>query len=70
MGAPYPKEPVVLVFKTSNRKNARTKMKVYKNKNVDYVNEKKLPGVPENSVFLELAIGEHYVEKYKQKYKL
>ena len=43
MGASYPKEPVVLVFKTSNRSNARTKMKVYKNKNVDYVNEKKLP---------------------------
>ena len=54
MGASYPKEPVVLVFKTSNRSNAKTNMKVYKNKNVDYVNEKKLPGVPENSIFLEL----------------
>ena len=70
MGAPDIKAPVVLVFKTSNRSNARTKMKVYKNKNVDHVNSKKLPGVPENAVFLELAVGEHFIEKYKQKYKL
>ena len=70
MGAPYIKGPVVLVFKTSNRSNARTKMKVYKNKNVDTVNEKKLPGVPEKAVFLELAVGDHFVEKYKQKYNL
>jgi len=70
MGTPYIKSPVVLVFKTSNRSNAKTKMKVYKNKNVDYVNEKKLPGVPEKSIIMELAIGEHFIELYKQKYKL
>ena len=70
MGAPYPKEPVVLVFKTSNRSNAKTKMKVYKNRNVDQVNEKKLPGVPENAVVLELAVGESFIDTYKHKYKL
>jgi len=70
MGAPYPKFPVVLVFKTSNRKNAKTKMKVFKNKNVDIVNEKKMPGVPENAVILELAIGKSFINTYKQKYKL
>ena len=70
MGAPYIKAPVVLVFKTSNRSNARTKMKVFKTKNVDHVNEKKLPGVPDKAVILELAVGKHYIEAYKQKYKL
>ena len=70
MGAPYPKSPVVLVFKTSNRSNARTKMKIFKTKNVDHVNEKKLPGVPENAVILELAVGDHFFEQYKRKYKL
>ena len=55
MGAPYIKGPVVLVFKTSNRSNAKTKMKVYKNKNVDHVNEKKLPGVPEKAVFFRIS---------------
>ncbi len=70
MGASYPKSPVVLVFKTSNRSNARTKMKIFKTKNVDYVNEKKLPGVPENAVVLELAVGDQFIEQYKRKYKL
>ena len=70
MGTPYIKGPVVLVFKTSNRKNARTKMKIFKNKNVDVVNEKKLPGVPENAVVLELAVGESFIDTYKHKYKL
>ena len=70
MAASYPKAPVVLVFKTSNRSNARTKMKVYKNKNVDIVNEKKLPGVPEKSVFLELGVGESFVNTWKQKYNI
>ena len=46
MGTPYIKGPVVLVFKNSNRKNAKTKMKIFKNKNVDVVNEKKMPGFP------------------------
>ena len=70
MGAPYPKLPVVLVFKSSNRKNAKTKMKIFKNKNVDVVNEKKMPGVPEKAVILELAVGESFIDTYKHKYKL
>lgn len=70
MGAPYPKLPVVLVFKSSNRKNAKTKMKVFRNKNIDIVNGKKLPGVPDNALILELAIGESFINTYKQKYKL
>jgi hypothetical protein len=45
-------------------------MKVYKNRNVDQVNEKKLPGVPENAVVLELAVGESFIDTYKHKYKL
>jgi|TARA_R110000851_G_scaffold106449_7_gene225584 hypothetical protein len=70
MGAPYIKGPVVLVFKNSNRKNAKTKMKIFKNKNVDVVNEKKMPGVPENAVVLELAVGKSFIDIYKHKYKL
>ena len=33
---PYGKHPVVMVFKTSNRSNAKTKIKVF-NKNIDYI---------------------------------
>jgi hypothetical protein len=66
----YGKEPVVMVFKTSNRSNAKTKIKVF-NKNIDYVNNaKKLPGVPETAEILELAVGRSYINKYKKKYDL
>jgi len=66
----YGKNPVVMVFKTSNRSNARTKIKVY-NKNIDYIiTAKKLPGVPEKAEILELSVGRSFVEKYKQKYNL
>ncbi len=66
--------PTVLVFKTSNRSNAKTKMKVYKTKNVDEVidslEEGKLPGVPKKAEVLELGLGNSFVKKYKQQYNL
>jgi len=66
----YGKSPVVMVFKSSNRSNAKTKMKVF-NKNVDYViSAKKLPGVPEAAEIVELAVGKSFIDKYKQKYNL
>ena len=67
----YGKIPVVLVFKTSNRSNAKTKMKVWRNTNIDYIaSQQKLPGVPEQAVILHLSIGEGFVKKYKQEYNL
>lgn len=66
----YPNSPVVMVFKTSNRSNAKVKMKVWKNKNIDQVQEEKLAGVPQNAEVLELAVGIKFIEKYKTKYKL
>jgi len=66
----YPNSPVVMVFRTSNRSNAKVKMKVWKNKNIDQVQEEKLAGVPENAEVLELAVGIKFIEKYKTKYKL
>ncbi len=67
---PYGKSPVVMVFKTSNRSNARTKMKVF-NKNIDYIiSAKKLPGVPKIAEILELSVGRSFINEYKQKYNL
>ena len=65
-------DPVVVVFKTSNRSNAQTKMKVFNNRNVDEVIDpkSKLPGIPEVAVWLEVGVGEVFIEKYKSKYKL
>jgi hypothetical protein len=66
----YGGHPVVMVFKTSNRSNAKTKIKIF-NKNIDYIiSAKKLPGVPEKAVILDLAVGKSFINKYRQKYNL
>ena len=70
-GKAYAKQPVVMVFKTSNRSNAKTKMKVWANENIDYIiTADKLPGIPDAAEVLELAVGESFIEKYKLKYNL
>jgi hypothetical protein len=62
--------PTVVVFNTSNRSNAKTKMKVI-NKNIDYVlSSKKIPGIPEIAEWLEIGVGKSFIGKYKQKYNL
>jgi len=66
----YTNDPVVVVFKTSNRSNAQTKMKVFKNKNIDDVITNKQPGIPENAVWLNVGVGENFIEEYQLKYKL
>ena len=68
---PYNGQPVVMVFKTSNRSNAKTKMKVWNNENVDYImTAPELPGVPTDAIILELAVGEGFIELFNQKYSL
>jgi hypothetical protein len=68
---PYNGQPVVMVFKTSNRSNARTKMKTWNNENIDYImTAPELPGVPTDAIILELAVGEGFIELFNQKYSL
>ncbi len=70
-GKAYGKQPVVMVFKTSNRSNAKTKMKIWNNENIDYImSAKKLPGVPDKAEILELSVGKSFIEKYQSKYNL
>jgi len=60
-----------MVFKTSNRSNAKTKIKIWNNENVDYITSaKKLPGVPENAVILEVGVGSLLIKQYQEKYNL
>jgi hypothetical protein len=70
MSMPYHKADVTIVFKTSARSNAKTKMKTLRNKPIDDVLERKIPGIPDTAVILEIGMGELFEEKYKQKYKL
>ena len=70
-GKAYNGQPVVMVFKTSNRSNAKTKMKVWNNENIDYIiSAPTLPGVPDTAVILEIAVGESFIDTFKSKYNL
>jgi len=67
----YNKMPVAIVFKTSSKPNAKVKMKVWNNTNIDFiVSSEKLLGVPEKAEILELAVGHSFIEKFKEKYGL
>jgi hypothetical protein len=70
-GKPYNKQPVVIVFKTSDRSNAKIKIKVWNNENIDYIiSAKTLLDIPDTAIILECGIGEGFIDIYKQKYKL
>ena len=67
----YGTGPVVMVFKTSNRANAKTKMKVWNSLNIDYIlTQETIPGVPSKAEILELGVGEKLIEKFASKYKI
>ena len=60
-----------MVFKTSNRSNAKVKIKVWNNENIDYIiSAKKLPGVSDNAIIMELGVGQGFIEKWRSKYNL
>jgi hypothetical protein len=71
-GTTYPKIPIVIAFATSNRSNAKTKVKVVRNRTIDdlincnYI----IPGIPAKSVIKEVGMGEIFVERYKKKYNI
>jgi hypothetical protein len=70
-GKSYNGAPVVMVFKTSDRSNAKVKMKVWNNENIDYIiSAPVLIGVPETAIVLELGVGKALIEKYTSKYSL
>jgi hypothetical protein len=47
-------------------------MKVFKNKTIDDVIDPKIKviGIPDNAIYLEVGLGESFINKYKLKYKL
>jgi len=71
-GTTYPKIPIVIAFATSNRSNAKTKVKVVRNRTIDdlidcnYV----IPGIPAKSVIKEVGMGKIFIERYKKKYNI
>jgi hypothetical protein len=60
-----------MVFKTSERSNAQTKIKVFANENIDYIiTAPKLVGVPDKAIILELGVGESLIQAYSEKYNI
>ncbi|CAB4159974.1 hypothetical protein UFOVP723_23 [uncultured Caudovirales phage] len=71
MSIPYHKDTISIVFKTSNRSNAKTKIKTFRNKSIDdIVDAKRIIGIPDNAVILEIGMGKQLEEQYRKKYKL
>jgi len=71
MSVQYHKSTVTIVFKTSNRSNAKIKIKSFRNKSIDDIlDAKRIIGVPDNAVILELGLGKQLEEQYRKKYKL
>jgi len=61
--------PVGIAFKTSKNSNAKTKVKVWNNTNIDYIiTQTKLPGIPDKAVILELGTGEGFCARLRVKY--
>jgi hypothetical protein len=71
MSIQYHKSTVTIVFKTSNRSNAKIKIKSFRNKSIDDIlDAKRIIGVPDTAVILEMGIGKMLEEQYRKKYKL
>ena len=68
----YVKVPISIVFATSNRSNAKIKIKTVKNRTIDdlidcnYV----IPGIPAKAVIKKVGVGKIFHDRYKQKYGL
>ena len=68
----YAKIPISIVFATSNRSNAKIKIKTIKNRNIDdliacdYI----IPGIPKIAVIKEVGVGKAFHDIYKKQYGL
>jgi hypothetical protein len=71
MSIPYHKSIVTVIFKTSNRANAKTKIKTFRNKSIDDIlSAKRIIGIPDTSIILELGMGKELEYQYRKRYKL
>jgi len=64
--------PLVIVWKTSERSNAQTKIKKTPKDSLDYFLqlEATIPGITKDAIILELGIGKNLFETWKEKYKI
>jgi hypothetical protein len=71
MSIPYHKDLVSIVFKTSTRSNAKTKIKTFRNKSIDDIlSAKRIIGIPDTAIIVEMGMGIVLEEQYRKKYNL
>jgi len=71
MSAPYHKDLVTIIFKSSNRSNAKTKIKTFRNKSMDdIISAKRIIGIPDTAIILEIGMGAYLEQQYRKKYNL
>jgi hypothetical protein len=66
------KSPVGVIFLTSNRTNAQTKIKIFKNKTVDELLDCDFitPGIPTKAIIKEVMIGENLITSAIKRYNI
>jgi len=71
MSIPYHKDLITIIFKTSDRSNAKTKIKTFRNKSIDDIlDAKRIIGIPDSAIILEMGMGPYLEQQYRKKYKL
>ena len=62
--------PIVVVYR--KRKNGKVYLEVFEHLRIDDVIDakKRKPPIPHNYEILEIGVGDAFIKRYKQKYKL
>lgn len=68
----YPKVPIVIAFATSKNSNARMKIKVVRNRNIDELIDCNyiIPGISAKAIIKEVGMGKIFIDRYKKKYNI
>jgi len=67
----YGRMPVSIVYKSSSKPKAPTKIKIFKNQNIDYILScDKIVGIPSKAQILEIGVGYKVLKSYELKYNL
>jgi len=64
--------PIGIAFTTSDRKNAKVKVKVVRNRNIDELLKVNfvIPGIPAKAIIKEVVMGDALIAKVKEKYNI
>lgn len=67
----YPKVPIGIAFSTSNRSNAKHKVKIVNNRNIDELIDSNyiIPGISAKAVIKEVVMGQTLCDRLIEKYK-